>query len=350
MAELFERHDKTQFEVFAFSFGPDIQDEMRARLVSAFDHFIDVRQESDKRVAQLSRELGIDIAIDLKGYTTGARPRIFSYRVAPIQASYLGYPGTLGASYIDYLIADPILTPAESQAYYSEKIAYLPNSYQVNDRKRAISSRRFTKQELGLPEEGFVFCCFNNNFKITPDMLDTWVRILNAVEGSVLWLFEDNAAAGRNLRKHAALKGLDASRLVFAPRMNLPEHLARHEAADLFLDTIPCNAHTTASDALWAGLPVLTCTGEAFASRVAASLLHAIKLPELVTTNIKDYEDLAIELAHNPIKLKQLKDKLAANRLTTPLFDTELFASNLESCYALMLERYHSDLPNEHIF
>ena len=350
MAELFERHDKTQFELFAFSFGSDIQDEMRARLVLAFDHFIDIRLQSDKDVAQLSRELGIDIAIDLKGYTTGARPRIFSYRAAPIQVSYLGYPGTLGTSYMDYLIADPILIPAESRAYYSEKIAYLPNSYQVNDRKRAISSRRFSKQELGLPQEGFVFCCFNNNFKITPDMLDTWVRILNAVEGSVLWLFEDNAAAGRNLRKQAALKGLDASRLVFAPRMNLPEHLARHEAADLFLDTIPCNAHTTASDALWAGLPVLTCTGEAFASRVAASLLHAIKLPELVTTNIKDYEDLAIELAHNPMVLKQLKDKLAANRLTTPLFDTELFTSNLESCYALMLERYHSDLPNEHIF
>jgi predicted O-linked N-acetylglucosamine transferase (SPINDLY family) len=350
MAELFERHDKTQFELFAFSFGSDIQDEMRARLVLAFDHFIDIRLQSDKDVAQLSRELGIDIAIDLKGYTTGARPRIFSYRAAPIQVSYLGYPGTLGASYMDYLIADQILIPAESQAYYSEKIAYLPNSYQVNDRKRVISSRCFSKQELGLPEEGFVFCCFNNNFKITPSMLDTWVRILNAVEGSVLWLFEDNAAAGRNLREQAKLRGLDPGRLVFAPRMNLPEHLARHEAADLFLDTIPCNAHTTASDALWAGLPVLTCTGEAFASRVAASLLHAIKLPELVTTNIKDYEDLAVELAHNPTKLQQLKDKLAAKRLTTPLFDTELFASNLESCYALMLDRYHSDLPNEHIF
>jgi len=350
MAELFERHDKTQFELFAFSFGPDIQDEMRARLVSAFDHFIDVRLQSDKDVAQLSRELDIDIAIDLKGYTTGARPRIFSYRAAPIQASYLGYPGTLGASYIDYLIADQILIPPESQAYYSEKIAYLPNSYQVNDRKRAISSRRFSMQELGLPEEGFVFCCFNNNFKITPDMLDTWVRILNAVEGSVLWLFEDNAAAGRNLREQVVLKGLDPSRLVFAPRMNLPDHLARHEAADLFLDTLPCNAHTTASDALWAGLPLITCKGQAFASRVAASLLHAIKLPELVTTNIKDYEDLAVELAHNPIKLKQLKDKLAANRLTTPLFDTELFASNLQSCYASMLERHQSDLPTDHLF
>ena len=340
MAELFERHDKTKFELFAFSFGPDTQDEMRARLLLAFDHFIDVRQQSDKNVAQLSRELGIDIAIDLKGYTTGARPRIFSYRAAPIQVSYLGYPGTLGASYIDYLIADPTLIPPESQAYYFEKIAYLPNSYQVNDRKRVISTRSFSKQELGLPEEGFVFCCFNNNFKITPSMLDTWVRILNAVEGSVLWLFEDNAAAGRNLREQAALRGLDSSRLVFAPRMNLPDHLARHAAADLFLDTLPCNAHTTASDALWAGLPVLTCTGEAFASRVAASLLNAIELPELVTTNIKDYEDLAIELAQNSAKLKQLKEKLARNRLTTPLFNTDLFASNIEALFSLMTEQH----------
>jgi predicted O-linked N-acetylglucosamine transferase (SPINDLY family) len=337
IAELFERHDKTQFELFAFSFGPDIQDEMRVRLVTAFDHFIDVRQQSDKSVAQLSRELGIDIAIDLKGYTTGARPRIFSYRVAPIQVSYLGYPGTLGANYIDYLIADPILIPPESQAYYSEKIAYLPNSYQVNDRKRFISARNFSKQELGLPDKGFVFCCFNNNFKITPSMLDSWVRILNAVEGSVLWLFEDNAAAGKNLREQAVIRGLDPSRLVFAPRMHLPDHLARHAAADLFLDTLPCNAHTTASDALWAGLPVLTCTGEAFASRVAASLLNAIELPELVTANIKDYENLAIELAQSKEKLKQLREKLARNRLTTALFNTDLFTTNIEALFSLMV-------------
>lgn len=340
MAELFERHDKSKFELFAFSFGPDIQDDMRTRLLLAFDHFINVRQQSDKSVAQLSRELGIDIAIDLKGYTTGARPRIFSYRAAPIQVSYLGYPGTLGASYIDYLIADPTLIPPESQAYYSEKIAYLPNSYQVNDRKRVISARNFSKQELGLPDKGFVFCCFNNNFKITPSMLDTWVRILNAVEGSVLWLFEDNAAAGRNLREQAAIRGLDSSRLVFAPRMNLPDHIARHAAADLFLDTLPCNAHTTASDALWAGLPVLTCTGEAFASRVAASLLNAIELPELVTTNIKDYEDLAIELAQNTEKLKQIREKLARNRLTTALFNTDLFTNNIEALFSLMVEQH----------
>jgi len=349
MAELFELHDKNKFELFAFSFGPDTQDEMRARLLLAFDHFIDVRQQSDQSVAQLSRELGIDIAIDLKGYTTGARPRIFSYRAAPIQVSYLGYPGTLGASYMDYLIADHTLIPPESQAYYSEKIAYLPNTYQVNDRARAISSRRFSKQELGLPEKGFVFCCFNNNFKITPSMLDTWVRILNAVQGSVLWLFEDNEAAGRNLREQATLRGLDPSRLVFAPRMSLPDHLARHKAADLFLDTLPCNAHTTASDALWAGLPLITCKGESFASRVAASLLHAIDLPELVTTNITDYEQLAIELARNTEKLQYIKETLDANKLTKPLFNTDLFSTHIEQAYTLMFERYQADFPAGHL-
>ena len=349
MAELFELHDKNKFELFAFSFGPDTQDEMRARLLLAFDHFIDVRQKSDQSVAQLSRELGIDIAIDLKGYTTGARPRIFSYRAAPIQVSYLGYPGTLGASYMDYLIADHTLIPPASQAYYSEKIAYLPNTYQVNDRSRTISSRRFSKQELGLPEKGFVFCCFNNNFKITPSMFGTWVRILNAVQGSVLWLFEDNEAAGRNLREQATLRGLDPSRLVFAPRMSLPDHLARHKAADLFLDTLPCNAHTTASDALWAGLPLITCKGEAFASRVAASLLNAIGLPELVTETQANYETLAIELATNPNKLKAIQEKLGRNRLTTPLFDTALFTKHIEATYSQFCERYQADFSAGHL-
>jgi predicted O-linked N-acetylglucosamine transferase (SPINDLY family) len=250
---------------------------------------------------------------------------------------------------MDYLIADHTLIPPESQAYYSEKIAYLPNTYQVNDRARAISSRRFSKQELGLPEKGFVFCCFNNNFKITPSMLDTWVRILNAVQGSVLWLFEDNEAAGRNLREQATLRGLDPSRLVFAPRMSLPDHLARHKAADLFLDTLPYNAHTTASDALWADLPVLTCMGESFASRVAASLLNAIGLPELVTEKQADYETLAIELATNPAKLKAIQEKLELNRLTTPLFDTALFTKHIEATYSQFCERYQADLAPKHI-
>jgi predicted O-linked N-acetylglucosamine transferase (SPINDLY family) len=349
MAELFERHDRSRFELIGFSFGPDRQDEMRQRVSAAFDRFIDVRMKSDQEVAQLSRLLGIDIAVDLKGYTQDNRMGIFSYRAAPVQVSYLGYPGTVGAPYMDYLIADRTLVPEHSQQHYSEKIVYLPGSYQVNDRQRRISERIYTKAEVGLPEQGFVFCCFNNNYKITPVMFDSWVRILNAVPGSVLWLFEDNATAATNLRKEAEQRGLDTKRLVFAKRMELSEHLARHRLADLFLDTLPCNAHTTASDALWAGLPVLTQVGESFAARVAASLLNAIGLPELITQTQEQYESLAIELARNPVKLSGLKEKLQQNRLTTPLFDTELYTRNLETAYRAIYERYQADLPPEHI-
>jgi protein O-GlcNAc transferase len=350
MAELFERHDKSKFELIAFSYGPDTKDEMQVRVAKAFDQFINVTAMSDKAIAQLSRELGIDIAIDLKGLTQDTRLGIFSYKAAPIQLSYLGYPGTLGAEYIDYLIADKTLIPAYSQQHYSEKIVYLPNSYQVNDRQRVIAATQLTKQELGLPQEAFVFCCFNNNYKITPGVFDTWVNILKAVDLSVLWLLEDNPSAATNLQKEASLRGLDPTRLVFAKRMDLTEHLARHQVADLFLDTFPYNAHTTASDALWAGLPVLTCMGESFASRVAASLLHAIELPELVTETQIDYEKLAIELATNQAKLNLIKGKLEKNRLTTPLFDTAVFAKNIETAYTVMYERYQADLLPDHIY
>ena len=350
IAQLFELHDKDKFEIIAFSFGPDEKDGMRSRIAQTFDQFIDVTTLSDKAIAQLSREIGIDIAVDLKGLTQDCRLGIFSFKAAPIQVSYLGYPGTLGTEYMDYLIADRVLIPPESQQYYSEKIVYLPGSYQVNDRKRVISQTKFNRQEMGLPEEGFVFCCFNNNYKITPPVFDVWVRILNAVEKSVLWLFEDNSTAATNLRKEAQRRGLDPARLVFAKRMDLPEHLARHSLADLFLDTLPCNAHTTASDALWAGLPVLTRMGESFASRVAGSLLHAIGLPELVTESEEDYEALAVELGTNPVKLKAIKAKLEKNRLTTPLFDTPLFAKHIEAAYTKMYERYQADLPPDHIY
>jgi protein O-GlcNAc transferase len=350
MAELLERHDKDKFELIAISFGSNIQDEMRHRIKKSVNQFIDVTYMSDQAVARKSRELDIDIAIDLKGLTQDARLTIFSYKAAPIQVSYLGYPGTLGADYIDYLIADKTLIPNESQEHYSEKIVYLPNSYQVNDSHRAIAPTQFTKQDLGLPNDSFVFCCFNNNYKITPDVFDSWVRILKAVDGSVLWLFEDNQTAATNLRKEAALRGLDPSRLIFAKHMDLPEHLARHKAADLFLDTLPYNAHTTASDALWAGLPVLTCMGESFASRVAASLLFAIGLPELVTETTNEYEALAIELATNSHKLKAIKDKLESNRLTTPLFDTVLFTKHIEAAYIEMYDRYQADLTPDHIY
>ena len=350
MAELFEHHDRSRFELIAFSFGPDQHnDSMRKRVVSAFDRFIDVRNYSDEEVALLSRELGVAIAVDLKGFTTNCRTGIFALRAAPIQVNYLGYPGTMGASYIDYLIADHILIPEESRQFYTEKIAYLPNSYQVNDRTRQISDRVFTREEFGLPKTGFVFCCFNNNYKITPSTFDGWMRLLKQVEGSVLWLLADNAKAAEHLMQEAVRRGVLSERLIFAKRMNIAEHLARHRLADLFLDTLPCNAHTTASDALWAGLPVLTCIGESFASRVAASLLNAIQLPELITSTQAEYEALALELATNPKKLHTIKHKLEKNRLTTPLFDTGLFTGDIEKVYMAMYERYLADLPPEHI-
>lgn len=349
MAGLFEHHDRDRFELIAFSYGIGKHDEMRDRICRAFDHFMDVTHKTDEEVAKISRSWDIDIAVDLKGLTGQARLGVFAYRAAPIQVSYLGYPGTLGAEYMDYLIADRTLIAEASKPYFSEKIAYLPGSYQVNDRKRKISERVFTKADVELPERGFVFCCFNNNYKITPDVFDTWVRILTAVPGSVLWLYQDNPAAADNLRKEAVRRGLDYRRLVFAAKIELSEHLARHRLADLFLDTIPCNAHTTASDALWSGLPVLTRIGQSFASRVAASLLHAIGLPELITLTESEYEAMAIELATHPEKLKAIKLKLEQNRLTMPLFDTERYTRNLEAAYVAMYERYQADLPPDHI-
>ena len=349
MAELFELHDKSQFELVGFSFGPIANDEMRQRLEKSFDQLIEVGRKSDVEVAKLSRDLNIDIAVDLKGFTEDARTGIFSYRAAPIQVNYLGYPGTMGADYIDYIIADKTLIPLDAQSSYSEKVVYLPNSYQVNDRKRAIAEKQFTRHELGLPEDGFVFCCFNNNFKILPATFTSWMRILKAVEGSVLWLLQDNPWAVENLKKEALKQGVDAQRLVFAERMPLPEHLARHRQADLFLDTLPYNAHTTTSDALWSGLPVLTLMGQSFASRVAASLLNAIGLPELITNTREEYETLAVGLAQNPQKLAEIKLKLTNNRLITSLFDTPLFTKNLEDAYIKMYERYQAGLVPEHI-
>jgi predicted O-linked N-acetylglucosamine transferase (SPINDLY family) len=304
---------------------------------------------ADIEIAQLSRSLNIDIAVDLTGLTLSSRTGIFAHRAAPIQVNYLGYPGTLGADYMDYIIADKTLIPLQSQQSYFEKVVYLPNSYQVNDRKRIISERQFTRQELGLPEDGFVFCCFNNNFKIMPATFEGWMRILKVVEGSNLWLFQDNSWAVENLKKEAEKQGIAPDRLVFAVGMPLPDHLARHRLADLFLDTFPYNAHTTTSDALWAGLPVLTLTGQSFASRVAASLLNAIGLPEMITGTQGEYEALAIELVLNPQKLAAIKLKLANNRLIAPLFDTRLFTNNIEMAYIKMYEKHQSDLEPEHI-
>jgi predicted O-linked N-acetylglucosamine transferase (SPINDLY family) len=344
MAELFERHDRERFELLAFSYGSDERDDMRRRLAAAFDQFLDVRTKSDIEVARLSREMGIDIAVDLKGFTQDARSGIFACRAAPIQVNYLGYPGTTGAPYMDYLIADQTLIPQPSRRQYSEAIVSLPHSYQANDRQRRIADKEFVRAELGLPSTGFVFCCFNSHHKITPDTFDGWMRILEQVPGSVLWLLVDNKTAAENLRREARLRNVDARRLIFAARMRLPEHLARHRAADLFIDTLPYNAHTTASDALWAGLPVLTRMGESFAARVAASLLYAIGLPELVTTTQEQYESTAIQLAADPGRLAEIKDRLHRNRSKMPLFDTAQFTRHLEDAYMQMYERYQADL------
>jgi len=340
MAGFFEAHNKEKFELVAFSFGPDSHDDLRVRLTNSFDYFIDVREMTDKKIAELSREMCIDIAIDLKGFTKDFRMNIFAYRAAPIQVNYLGYPGTMGSDYIDYIIADQALIPAEYQCNYSEKIVYLPDSYQINDRLRVISDRVFTRHELGLPENAFVFCSFNNGYKITPMIFDGWMRILSSVEGSVLWLLEDNPSVPINLRREAEAKGISGDRLIFAKRMPPPEHLARHRCADLFLDTYPCNAHTTASDSLWAGLPLITLRGESFASRVASSLLIAAGLPQLITDTQADYESLAKKLANDSVKLMELKSMLNDNLLKMPLFDTVATTRNIESAYTQMMQRY----------
>ena len=347
MAELFETHDPSRFELFGFSFGPDKQDEMRRRVSSAFTTFVDVRDRSDGEVARYSRELGIDIAVDLKGYTQDSRPGIFAQRSAPIQVNYLGYPGTMGADYMDYVIADRTVIPRERESDYTEKVVCLPHSYQVNDSKRKISPRLFTRAELGLPDSGFVFCCFNNSYKILPATFDRWMRMLTAVKGSVLWLIEDNPSAVQNLRKEAEARGVDSCRLLFAGRIPLDEHLARQKFADLFLDTLPYNAHTTASDALWGGLPVLTCRGESFAGRVAASLLTAIDLPELITCTEYEYEARAIELALDVERLSEIKRKLERNKRTAPLFDAKSFTVRIEAAYQAMYDRYQADLAPE---
>lgn len=345
MAGLFEQHDRSKFEVSAFSFSVDDRTAMRRRLVAAFDQFHDVYQMSDFEVAQMMREREIDIAIDLKGHTQEARIGIFAHRPTPIVAAYLGYPATAGASFIDYFIGDPVASPFSLQPHFDEKIVQLPESYQVNDRKRVIAERTPTRAEAGLPEQGFVFCSFNNNWKITPEVFDVWMRLLHEVEGGVLWLLRDNPGAERNLRNEAEKRGVNPARLIFADRALPADHLARQRLADLFLDTLPCNAHTTASDALWVGLPVLTCLGEAFAGRVAASLLHAAGAADLVTSNLEEYGALALKLAREPALLSDIKARIVRNRDTCPLFDTARLARHIETAYMTMWERWQRGEP-----
>ena len=345
MAGMFEAHDRSRFETVAISFARDDAGHYRPRLRNAFDSFIDASTMTDGEVVTLARELSLDIAVDLKGFTNDARPEIFIDRIAPLQVSFLGYPGTWGAPCMDYLIADPRLVPPEHEAFYSEKIVRLPDSYQPNDRNREIAVQAPTRAEAGLPAEGFVFCSFNNTYKILPPVFDIWMRLLKAIPGSVLWLLGANEAATRNLRREAATRGVAPERLVFAPVAAPPAHLARQRLADLFLDTLPCTAHTTASDALWAGLPLLTCLGDTFAGRVAASLLTAAGLPELITRSLEEYESMALMLASTPDVLRGFKDKLTRERMSCALFDTQRFCRHLEAAYLTMWERQQRGQP-----
>ncbi|QWF69555.1 tetratricopeptide repeat protein [Methylomonas paludis] len=350
IAELFEVHDRDHFEVIGFAFGADVQDAMRSRLEAAFSKVVDLRHLDDVAAARLVRSMEIDIAVNLGGYTTDNRTGIFALRAAPLQVNYLGYAGTMGATYMDYLLADPVLIPAHNRVHYSENIVYLPDSFLPCDTTRPVADTDFQRADFGLPADGFVFCCFNNAYKIQPAVFGLWLGILAAVPSAVLWLPEFNPAATANLLAATGQQGISADRLIFARQLPLvSEHLARLRLADLFLDTLPYNAHTTASDALWAGLPVLTCAGESFAGRVAASLLAAIGLPELITTTPADYQALAIELATQPRQLAAIKAKLAANRLTTPLFDIRRFTVHLEQAYRQMFSRAQAGLPPEDI-
>lgn len=349
LAELIETHDRSRFEVVAFSFGEDTRDDARKRLELAFDRFVDVHSWSNADIASLARSMQVDIAIDLCGYIHGSRPQIFAMRAAPLQVNYLGYPGTMGAPYMDYVIADRVLVPPGSDCHFVEKLICLPDSYQVNDTKRSVSEVAPTRDELGLPQQGLVFCCFNNNYKILPGTFGLWMQILKRVPNSVLWLLQDNVSAANALRERALAAGVTPGRLVFAKRLAPADHLARHRRADLFLDTLPYNAHTTASDALWTNLPVLTCPGDSFASRVAASLLTALEMTELIASSREHYVQLAVELGTNPSRLSEIRKKLECHRLTRPLFDSRRYAANLEMAFTTINERYRAGLPPDHV-
>lgn len=348
VAQLFELHDRSRFEVIGFSYGPDDHSDMRRRLMQAFDEFVDLRSSSHHDAARRIHDARIDILVDLTGYTKDARSKILAYRPAPIQANFLGYPGTMGAEFMDYLIADAFLIPPDQGSFYSEKIVTMPDCYQPNDRKRAIAESVLTRESCGLPQDGFVFCCFNNNYKITPEFFDIWAGLLRKISGSVLWLLEASPYVTDNLRREAEARGVSGARLVFAPRVSPSQHLTRFRLADLFLDTLPYGAHTTTSDSLWAGLPVLTCVGDTFAGRVGGSLLRAAGLPELITNSPTEYAARALALATtHRNELARLRSRLEENRLRCPLFDSERFARHLEQAFERMWTRHRQGLPPE---
>ncbi len=352
MVRMLELHDKSNFEIYGFYFGPKIneKDQLQSRIMKCFDKFININSMSDLQVSQLSRKLNINIAVDLMGFTGNPnRFGAFIYRSAPIQVNFLGYPGTSGSDCIDYLVADKTLVPEKSQKFYSEKIIYLPDTYQPNEENKKISEKLITREKLGLPINNFVFCCFNSHQKINPVVFYTWMDILKKNTDSVLWLLKDNKFSKKNLKNYAAEEGVDPSRLIFAERVPHDEHLQRLKFVDLILDTYPYNAHTTCSDALRIGVPVLTRIGESFASRVAASLLNTLNMPELITKSHDDYKKLALYISNNSDYLKKLKNKIKENKINSNLFKTKIFTKNLEKSYTKIYDNYIKGLSKKNI-
>ncbi len=348
MAEVFEKLDRERFEITLYSHGPEDGSPMRQRLKDGADHFAEVSQASDLEVAQQIRRDEIDVLVDLKGHTRDTRLAIFAYRAAPVQVSFLGFPGTTGADYIDYFIGDDIVSPLSHAAHYSEKLALMPHSYQPNDRQRALPGL-YTRAQAGLPENALVLCGFNQPFKLSPEVFDVWCRLLDKLPNAVLWLLKWNDHSPTELRKQAAARGIDPNRLVFAPKVGVREHMSRLALADLFIDTWPCNGHTTASDALWAAVPVVTYAGPSFASRVAASLLNSVGLPELACDTIESYEAKALALAHDAVERQRLHDHLVAARDTAPLFDSEGYSRDFGHLLWALAERWSQGLPPDHI-
>ncbi|MGE5537264.1 MAG: tetratricopeptide repeat protein [Gemmatimonas sp.] len=345
MPEMLERHDTSRFETFGIALVDEPASPTRRRIADAVEHFIPVDKLSDADAARVMREHEIDIAVDLSGFTQGARPGILAHRPAPVQVNWFGYPGTMGADYIDYIIADRLIIPAEHEVHFAEKVVCLPDSYQPNDSRRPSAAPPPSRSDAGLPDRGFVFCSFNQTFKTLPTVFDIWMRLLRAIDGSVLWLLDPGKAAAANLRREAQARGVAGERIVFAPRVASDRHLARHAVADLFLDTLPYNAHVTASDALWAGLPIVTCPGRTFAARVCGSLLSAAGVPELVARSLADYEDLALRLARDPSALGAIRRRLVENRATCRLFDTDRLRRHIEAAYEIMWRRTKTRLP-----
>jgi predicted O-linked N-acetylglucosamine transferase (SPINDLY family) len=339
LAETLELHDRERFEIYGISIAPDDGGTVRKRIAAACERFVSVDMLSDRAAADYLRSEQIEIVVDLNGFTEHARPGILASRPAPIQVSYLGFPSTSGADYIDYILADEFVIPVSERDCFSEPIAYLPDCYQANDRRRPLAELALPRAYYGLPDTGVVFCCFNNAWKITREVFGQWMQILAAVEGSVLWLLDDTPWATRSLREQARAQGIDPERLRFAPRVAHAEHLARYAAADLLLDTFPCNAHTTASDAVWCGTPLITRPGRTFASRVAGSVLRAAELPELIVASEAQYVALGIDLGRNPQRLRQLREHLTRVRSSCALFDTPQRCRQLESAYTQMIEQ-----------